>query len=144
MIPIILLLIPTNAFNGGLNFHAVIVEEPWPSYVFIPQGSSVLVSCTANRSVEQAWAITLPGTSFPSYFTLADSIALLNGENIYNTTEIIAELELRTIRLFINNTEGKNGTKIQCVNTGTAKIVSETTLIGELKSLMLRSQVWEE
>ena len=77
------------------------------------------------------WAITLPGTSFPSYFTLADSIGLLNGENIYNTTEITAELELRTIWLLVNNTEGKNGTKVQCVNPGTAKIISETTLIGE-------------
>ena len=76
------------------------------------------------------WYITLPGASTASHFALADSIALLNGENIYNATEIIAEL--RTIWLYVNNTEGKNGTKIECVNPGTAETISNTTLVGEL------------
>ena len=116
----------------GLNFYAVSVEEPFPSYVFIPQGSSVVISCTANRSLEQAWSITLPGSSAATFFTYESSIALLRSENIYNTTDIIEELELRTIWLHINNTEGKNGTKIRCINTGTAGVISETTLIGKL------------
>lgn len=115
----------------GLNFHAVFVEQPWPSDVFIPQGSSesVVVNCTANTSEKPEWSITLPGASTASQFSLADSIALLNGENFYNMTVIQTE-QTKTIRLHINNTEGKNGTKIQCINPGTAGVIDETTLIG--------------
>ena len=75
------------------------------------------------------WYIILPGASTSSQFTHPESIALLNGEHIYKMPVI--ELGLtRTIKLYINSTEGKNGTIIQCVNPGTAEVISEMTLIG--------------
>ena len=132
-----LYLLATNVV--GLNFHAVLVEEPWPSYVFIPRarGSSksvnVVVNCTASRSLHHVWSVGLPGDKVMSQFNLTGSVALLHMNNIYEMAEIIVESsELKTIRLYINNTEGKNGTKIACVDPGTAGVISATTLIGEL------------
>ena len=114
----------------GLNFHAVFVEEPWPPNVFFPRGSSAVVSCTARRSLHQEWFITLPGAPTASQFT-QEGIRLLHSENIYKMPAIKLELT-KTIRLYINDTEGKNGTRIKCVNPTMAVIISETTLIGEL------------
>ena len=115
-----------------LNFHAVFVEEPWPPNVFIPPGSdSVVVNCTGSKNQGQVWSIILPGTSVVSQFYYQDTVTLLNNNGIYEMPGIEHELT-RTIRLYINDTEGKNGTKLHCVNPATAYTISATTLTGEL------------
>ena len=115
-----------------LIFHPVFVEEPWPPNVFIPSGSdSMVVNCTGSKNQCQVWSIILPGPSAVSQFYYQDTVTSLNNNGINEMPGI--ELELtRTIRLCINDTEGKNGTKIHCVNPATAYTISATTLTGEL------------
>ena len=63
------------------------------------------------------------------------SIKTLNDQSFYELPEEDFGLE-KAIQLLINNTLGKNGTVIRCIDTGLASTIAETTLIvdGKLKN----------
>ena len=106
----------------------VSVAPPWDTNTYVPQGSSVHVNCTGEKNQHPAWTIILTGSQAVSLqFSFEQSVRLLNSRNFYKLLEV--ELEMATtIQLLINSTEGNNGTVIQCVDIGSATIISETTL----------------
>ena len=83
-----------------------------------------LINCTKEESQGLHWSIYTVG-SIMRQFGSQVSIRKLNELGIYET-------ELGTdggIQLLINMTEENNGTVIQCVDTGSGEVTSETTLI---------------
>ena len=69
------------------------------------------------------WLILLSGSE--SYVTFGPTDVLLHGRGFYDVPTTMST----TLQLFINRTEGNNGTVIQCVNSYSGRIISETTLI---------------
>ena len=113
---------------------AVGVALPWETNTYIPQGSSVYINCTAERSQNPAWAILLPGRTTHLQFTFEQSIRTLNDQGIYQLTEIDLRMTVKIIRLLINNTIGNNGTVVRCDDIGAGTLIEQTTLIVNGKS----------
>ena len=107
----------------------VSVMTPWESVTHIPRDSSVIMSCTAGRGRVPKWYITLPGDNTqPLQFFYKEVIARLNSRNFYEMPTIEHDIG-ETIQLLINSTEGKNGTKIDCVDIGPSMTINETSII---------------
>ena len=106
---------------------AVSVATPWEPNTYIPRDSLVTMKCTGEKNQTLKWSITLPDNPNVLQFSFPISIALLNRHNFYEMQEFEHEM-YKTIELFINNTEGTNGTRIQCVEPGAALSIYETTL----------------
>ena len=83
------------------------------------------MTCTGERSEVLYWSIQLADSETDTQFDYPSSISMLNGHSIY-------EIDIDTpdtIGLLINNTEGNNGTIIQCVDGHTVTTISQTTII---------------
>ena len=103
------------------------VATPWELDTYIPRESVIQMNCTGEKSQALRWAITLPGHPTPDQFLYPEHIARLNSHNFYKMPEVEHEMG-KTIQLLINNTERTNGTRIQCVDIGSAMTINETTL----------------
>ena len=88
------------------------------------------MSCTGEKSRNLEWFITLPGlhNAQPLPFFNEKTIENLNNHTFFKMPEIEHDLD-KTIQLLINNTEGKNGTVIECVDIGLSLIINKTIII---------------
>ena len=113
----------TNYFSNKF-LYTVEVAFPWQRYTYLQPGSSVIVNCTTESSdINAAWLIRLPDRENFNQFALPASRKALNDQGFY-------ELGLDTvIQLQINNTLGKNGTVIRCIDASLSTTVAETILI---------------
>ena len=93
-------------------------------YTYSQPGSSVIVNCTTESSdIDAAWLIRLPGRENFNQFAFPASKKTLNDQGFY-------EFGIDTvIQLQINNTLGKNGTVIRCIDTSLSTTIAETILI---------------
>ena len=103
----------------------VSVGLPWQTYTYVQQNSSVSMNCTNETSQNLHWSIHLTGRDTTSLFDYQSSISLLHELGIYESKLATAG----DIQLFINMTEENNGTVIQCIDTGSGRVISETTLM---------------
>ena len=101
---------------------------PWESRTYIPQESSIYINCTTESSQNPGWTIQLPGRTATLQFTFPASIRTLNDHGFHQLPEIDIEMSMKTIRLLINSTMGINGTVVRCDDTGTATLITHTTL----------------
>ena len=103
------------------------LSSPWPQNVtYLPENSETFINCTyerGGRCCAMNWLILLSGSE--SYVSFGSSDMLLNGRGFYDTTEYLSP----PLQLYINRTEGNNGTVIQCIDSYLSRIISETTLI---------------
>ena len=115
---------------GELSVHisTVSVSLPWESYTYIPQESSVYINCTTESSQNPGWTIQLPSQTATLQFTFPASIRTLNDHIFYQLPEIDLGMTMKTIRLLINSTMRINGTVVRCDDTGTAILITHTTL----------------
>ena len=97
---------------------------PWESETHIPQDSSVTMSCNGEKNQALEWTITLPGHRVPFQFGFQAQVKKLHKHNFYKLKAMG-----NTVQLLINSTEGNNGTKIECVDVGSALTINETILI---------------
>ena len=108
---------------------AVKVSLPWEERIFVPQGSSVLISCTADTSNEPdiesslGWSIRLPDREIDDNFGRAQK-KILNDRGFY---ELPPTAE--AIRLVVNNTDGINGTVLKCADIPSGQLLQETTFL---------------
>ena len=103
------------------------VSTPWEPTTHLPRLSSVIMSCTGEKSRNLEWYITLPGdNTLQFYYEIA--IEKLNNHTFYEIPEIENNLD-KTIQLLINSTEGKNGTVIECVDVGLSLTINKTVII---------------
>ena len=114
----------------------VSVTTPWERTTYLPQDSSVIMSCTSEKFRSLVWHITLPGHDQPHQFFDELVIAILNNHSFYKMPEIEHDMS-KTIQLLINGTEGNNGTTIACVDVAEASTINKTTIIidGEYRGL---------
>ena len=111
---------------------AVKVSLPWEERIFVPQGSSVLISCTADTShssesdIESnlGWSIRLPDREIDDDFENAQKKKILNDRGFY---ELPPTAE--AIRLVVNNTDGINGTVLKCAEILSGQLLQKTTLL---------------
>ena len=106
------------------------VSTPWEPTTHLPRLSSVIMSCTGEKSRNLEWFITLPGlhNAQPLPFFNEKTIENLNNHTFFKMPEIEHDLD-KTIQLLINNTEGKNGTVIECVDVGLSLTINKTIII---------------
>ena len=104
--------------------YTVEVAFPWQRYTYSQPGSSVIVNCTTESSdISAAWLIRLPGRENFNQFAIPASRMTLNDQGFY-------EFGIDTvIQLQINNTVGKNGTVIRCIDASSSTTIAETILI---------------
>ena len=120
---------------------AVVVNDPWPTpYLFIPDGSTVRMSCRADStSPSFFWSIDL--ASDPSHvqfqFTTRGGMTL-NADGVYQLPEETTSANITTLVLLINNTAINNGTIIHC-SRGT--LSSMSTLLAFSKSTIIPMMV---
>ena len=84
------------------------------------------MSCDGEMNQTLKWAITLPGHSVPLQFGFPEQINELHKHNLYKQDAML-DMD-NTIQLLMNSTKGNNGTKIECVDIGSALTSDETTL----------------
>ena len=114
---------------------SVKVLLPWQRYTYSQPESFVLVNCTTESSENPAWSIRLPGRENFNLFAFEASIRTLNDQGFYELSE--EDIGRQTaIQLLINNTQGKNGTVIRCIDAGLSNTIAETILIVNGKSLL--------
>ena len=115
---------------------AVKVFLPWEEEIFIPQGSSVLVNCTADTINESdiesslEWSLRLPDREIDDRFINPLQKKILNNRGFYELPPINIPVEI--IRLVINNTDynaGINGTVLRCANILSGQLLHKTTLL---------------
>ena len=106
------------------------VSLPWEERIFVPQGSSVLISCTADTSSESdiesslEWSIRLPDREIDDDFENAQKKRILNDRGFY---ELPPTAE--ATQLVVNNTDGINGTVLKCADILSGQLLQETTLL---------------
>ena len=106
------------------------MASPWERNTFIPRGASVSVNCSANVSDNEVyWSMKFPDRSIDAVLFQVHEV-LLNSRGFFQEPPVNVNTKA-TIRLFINNTQDINGTRIRCVNRLTLDYVEETTLIGK-------------
>ena len=100
----------------------VLVSEPWPVYIFIPQGSTIII----NRadSEHAFWSVDLPNDSQHQFSSRED---ILNDHGVYELPQIETPGMPPTLRLMINDTTTSNQTEILC--TGGNKTIHTTLFI---------------
>ena len=104
--------------------YTVEVAFPWQRYTYSQPGSSVIVNCTTKSSdISAVWLIRLPGRENFNQFAIPASRMTLNDKGFY---EFGADT---IIQLQINNTVGKNGTVIRCIDASSSTTIAETILI---------------
>ena len=115
---------------------AVKVSLPWEEKIFIPQGSSVLVNCTADTSNESdiesslEWSLRLPDCEIDDRFINPLQKKILNNRGFYELPPVNIPVEI--IRLVINSTDDNvhiNGTVLRCANIVSGQLLQETTLL---------------
>ena len=119
-----------------MSCYTVEVALPWQSYTYSQPGSSVIVNCTTETSNNPAWAIQIPGRENFNQFTSLASAGALNMQGFYELLEEQFGVEI-TIQLLINNTLGKNGTVIRCIDLVMSNTVAETMLIIDGKDYII-------
>ena len=103
---------------------------PWEERIFVPQGSSVLISCTADTSSESdiesslEWSIRLPDREIDDDFENAQKKRILNDRGFY---ELPPTAE--ATQLVVNNTDGINGTVLKCADILSGQLLQMTTLL---------------
>jgi hypothetical protein len=117
-----------RVFHNKCTF-AVEVSLPWEDKTFIPQGSSVLISCTADTSSESdienlEWSIRLPDREIEDNFENEQKEKILNGRGFY---ELPPTAE--ATRFIINNTDGIDGTVLKCADIQAGQLLQKTTLL---------------
>ena len=106
-------------------YYIVDVASPWQENTYVPQNSSIHMTCTGERNQVLYWSIQLADSETDTQFDYPSSISILNGHSIYEIGINASD----TIGLLINNTEGNNASIIQCVDGNTVTTISQTTLI---------------
>ena len=95
---------------------------------FVPQGSSVHITCTADSGQSPLWSIQLTDSSDNFFqFTFLPSEILLNLHGFYD----VPTDDSGIIQLIINSTQDNNRTLIRCIDGGSLQesTIFETTLI---------------
>ena len=87
-------------------------------------------TCAAENNQTLQWSIILADSQASICFCHELNIKLLNYHGIYEIPVSVIELQINnSLQLLINNTQGNNGTLLQCINPRAAIIKYETTLI---------------
>ena len=106
------------------------ISFPWEAKIFIPQNSSVLISCAADTTSEPdiesslEWSIRLPDRQIDDDFTNVQKKKILNNRGFF---ELPPTAE--ATQLIINNTDGINGTVLRCADILSGNLLRETTLL---------------
>ena len=112
------------------NYYAntVSVSSPWNNVTFIMPNAMTYVNCTGRRNgSDLQWFVFFSGTD--DFIAYSDSSSrLFNRRGFYLLPAVLLQ-DTVTTQLFINTTEGNNGTMIQCVEADSNNILSETTMI---------------
>ena len=112
------------------DFSVEVSAPPWPKPLFIPQGSNLILSCTATENVPSPfWAIDLSNDTVDTELQFTDNGGQrdqLNSHGVYELPSLETPGMARTLRLLINDTAGNNQTKIKC--TGITVAIKRTTL----------------
>ena len=101
---------------------------PWPKPLFIPHGSTLILSCTATENVSSPfWAIDLSSDTVSTELQFSDDGGQRDQLNSHGVYELPGDTGMPlTLRLLINDTVGNNQTKIKC--TGITVAIEATTL----------------
>ena len=106
----------------------VSVSSPWNTITFMPPNAMTYVNCTGRRNgSDPHWLVFFSGTD--GFVTFTDSSSgLFNRRGFYLLPTVLLQ-DTVTTQLFINTTEGNNGTVIQCIDSVSNNIISETIMI---------------
>ena len=86
----------------------------FPPHIMVPSRSKVYINCscgqtsTGSSEVQSFWSIRLPGRGTDLQFDTRKSV--LNSNGVYQLPTVT-----NTLRLLIDDTSGKNRTKIFCI-----------------------------
>ena len=108
----------------------VLLSEPWPQYIFVPQESVVMINCIADGE-QSFWSIELANDSTDTQYQFSSRQDLLNDHGVYELPLIETPGMPPTLRLLINDTTGNNQTKIHCY--GTTSISTTLFTIGKYR-----------
>ena len=100
----------------------VLLSEPWPQYIFVPQESVVMINCIADGE-QSFWSIELANDLIDTQHQFSSRQDLLNDHGVYELPQIETPGMLPILRLLINDTTGNNQTKIHCYS---ATLISTT------------------
>ena len=105
----------------------MLVDDPWPTPLLVPQRSSVRMRCKADsNSLTKFWSIDL-ASDYPSsvqfQFGTRGTTERLNADSVFELPEMMMSGNITTLGLLINDTVKNNGTVIHC-NRGTLSSMS--------------------
>lgn len=105
------------------------MNDPWPTLLFVPQGSSVRISCTADsNSPSIFWSIDLASHPSTVQFQFGTGSAALHAAGVYELSDIKSDSKkVTTLRLLINDTAMNNGTIIHCTHGQLSSPITATT-----------------
>ena len=87
---------------------------PWPTTVFVPQNSDLLIYCTVNNATP-SWSVDVIGDTLMTALPLSDRRQLLSTYGVYpiENTDMPGNIQ----GLLINETSRNNQTKVICAGS---------------------------
>ena len=96
------------------KIHTVLVSEPWPIPLFVPQNSTIIINCTTDSDTP-FWSIDLANDSTDTQYHFSTRNDTLNAHGVYELPRIKPPGMPPTLGLLINDTTINNQTEIFCV-----------------------------
>ena len=119
----------TVYYNKTLIF-IVLLSEPGPQYIFIPQESVVMINCILADGEQPFWSIKLANDSTGTQHQFSSKEEILNAHGVYELPQIETSGMPDTLGLLINDTTVNNQTEIYCTGE-TTSIHTTLFLIGK-------------